>query len=243
MKIQVASYMENGVDMQLSRAILLYEAQGVAIATLHSILVNEGVPTLLPGQCLTREHLMELMGRLSNAPVAKQLLSENVLCDTGCLCWWKPACRAPIFFSTKEKKFNQEVSGKEVLHPPLLFLAKPGRLQIFALKENERPTAETVLCRAPYYNLYDEGAMCRGNVRLPEVCQVRDIPIWEKAFFETNFTHSNIGGQKLTTHPGGHDGLWREMAAPVKTWCSGKEVFPGEMLIPLKLTLQEAVNK
>ncbi len=241
--MKVEPYLAKEATMQLEHAILIYVSSTQTLATIHEVLQSEGEASLLPGKCVTREIVDDLLRTLSNAPMQRQILPPEVICDTGCLCWWKPACRAPIFFSTKEKKFNQEVSGKEVLHPPLLFLAKPGRLQIFALKENERPTAETVLCRAPYYNLYDEGAMCRGNVRLPEVCQVRDIPIWEKAFFETNFTHSNIGGQKLTTHPGGHDGLWREMAAPVKTWCSGKEVFPGEMLIPLKLTLQEAVNK
>jgi PRTRC genetic system protein B len=229
--------------MELSRALLLYTAPAHQMATIHTIWVDDGVPTILPGECLTREGLEEILHSLSKAPMQRAILPPEVICDTGCLCWWKPATRTPIFFNTKEKKFNQEVSGKMVLHPPLLFLAKPGRLQIFALQDDARPSAETILCRAPYYNLYDEGAMCRGNVRLPEVCQVRDIPIWEKAFFETNFTHSNIGGQKLTNHKDGHDGLWRQMAGTIKTWCSGKEVFPGELLIPLKITLQEAVNK
>ena len=249
MSIEVNTYLPEGARMELTNALLLYTAPSHQMATIHKVYSpGEGAPVILPGECLTREGIEEILASLSKAPTKRHILPASVLCATpSLLCWWKPAKRLPIFFNTNEKKFNTEVSGKEVLHPPLVFLAKPGRLQILALTENERPTAETLLFRAPYYNLYggsgyDEGAMCRGNVRLPEVVLPRDIPLWEKAFFETNFTHSNFHGAKLTSHPGGHDGLWRV----AREW--GDEPFiegcaHARYLIPLKLTLEEAVNK
>ncbi len=239
--MRAESYLSQADQMDLHRAILLYESNTQTIATLHDMLHTDNAPPqILPGQCLTAEMLDELLRKLSASPVQRSILPPEVLCDTGCLCWWKPSCRAPIFFNTKSAAFNKELNGKEVLHPTLLFLAKPGRLQILALSEDKRPGPDTPLFRAPYYNLYslgDEGAMCQGNVRLPEVTLPRDIPIWEKAFFETNFTHSNIGGAPLTKMKGGHDALWRVMA---------KRIIIGshaDYLVPLKITLQEAVNK
>lgn len=240
--MKAAAYFGQADHMMLTRAILLYESNTQTLATVHDVMIRETEPPeILAGQCLTTEVIDELLRKLANTPVQRTLLPPEVLCDTGCLMWWKPMTRLPIFFNTGNAKFNKEVNGKEVLHPPLVFLAKPGRLMIFALSHNERPTPETMLYRAPYYNLYAEGAMCSGNVRLPEVTLPGDIPMWEKAFFETNFTHSNIG-KGLTNHPSGHDGLWRV----AKEW-SDEPFVEGcahaRYLVPLKMTLQEAVNK
>lgn len=249
--MKIESYLAQAQQMNLTRGILLYESATQTLATIHEVMHKENEsPILLPGKCLTVELIDELLKTLSNAPVARHVLPPEVLCASGSLlCWWKAASRLPIFFNTKEKKFNQGMSGKEVLHPPLVFLAKPGRLQIFALERNERPKAETILCRAPYYNLYaglgsfEEGAMCRGNVRLPEVTIPRDILIWEKAFFDTNFTHSNLGGQKLTKHKGGHDGLWREMVECDYYSADSPQTAHTPYLVTLKQTLEETVNK
>lgn len=246
--MRVESYLAEGTRLELTHALLLYTAATRQMATIHKVAgVEEGPLTILPGECLTREAIEEILTTIQKAPTGRQILPPEVLCASGVLCWWKPALRAPIFFNTSKKAFNETMSGSEVLHPPLVFLAKPGRLQIFALQQNERPTAQTTLCRAPYYNLYggsfsDEGAMCRGNVRLPEVCLSRDIPIWEGAFYETNFTHSNLHGREITRHKGGHDGLWCE----AKGWAEQLNTLPdihNWYLIPLKQTLEEVVNK
>jgi PRTRC genetic system protein B len=149
--------------------------------------------------------------------------------------WWLPSRRREIHFNSADTTFNQEVSGKQVCHPPLVMMAEANRLTIFALHQSVRPHAKTLLYRAPYFNLYEAGNMCAGSVRLPSVVSAKDIPRWEAAFFGTNFTHSNLHGQKLTTHKGGHNGLWRDMLTAEK--------FPVKLLCEVKLmTLERLVN-
>lgn len=246
--MRVESHLTEGARLELTHALLLYTAPGRQMATVHKVGGGEGGPPfLLPGECLTREAIEELMQSLHNTKAARHILPPEVLCASGVLCWWKAASRLPIFFNTKDATFNQALGGKEVLHPPLVFLAKPGRLQIFALQQNERPTAETTLCRAPYYNLYggdnyQEGTMCQGNVRLPEVIQSRDIPLWERAFFATNFTHSNYQSNPLTRHKGGHNRLWEEARHWDYYSAESPRTAHSPHLVPLKLTLLEAVN-
>ena len=46
---------------------------------------------------------------------------------------------------------------------------------------------------------------------------------WERAFFESEFTHAAIGAH-LTAHPEGFLGLWRDLA-------ESEAVFPSEFLI------------
>lgn len=240
--MNVESYLSEGTRLEVTRAVLLYSDATRMLATVHDVMRVGDIPTLLPGECLTQEALERTLRSLSNAPTVRDILPPEVLCDTSCLCWWKTATRLPIFFNTKDEKFNKEMSGAVVLHPPLVFLATSGRLRIFALTEDCRPKAETLLYRAPYYNLYGEGAMCAGNVRLPEVTLPGDIPMWEKAFFDTNFTHPNIG-KVLTRHEGGHDALWSEARHWDYYTVESPRTAHTQHLMPLKMTLQEAVNE
>src|SRR5579859_7671074 len=46
---------------------------------------------------------------------------------------------------------------------------------------------------------------------------------WEKAFFESEFTHAAIDA-RLTSHPEGFLGLWRDLAG-------SEGEFPGEFLV------------
>lgn len=225
----------------LKRGLLIYESDTRAFATVHEVRHQEGCtngpPTFAPGRPISRELLLDLERRLSNVPVMRRtVLPACVLyADSTRLAWHRPALRRPIWFNTKDKAFNAELDGATVLHPALLFLAGPG-LSIYALPSDDRPTADTVLCRAPYYNLYEHGGMCAGDTRLPERISVADLALWETAFYDTRFTHPNIhGNTKLTAHKGGHDGLWRDMRTG--------GVFPPEHLVPLKKTLQEALDQ
>ena len=46
---------------------------------------------------------------------------------------------------------------------------------------------------------------------------------WERAFFESEFTHAAIGA-RLTTHPEGFLGLWRDLTGSAAA-------FPAEFLV------------
>jgi PRTRC genetic system protein B len=238
--------MPTDTSLKLRRAILLYEDDGTALATVNDIHLD-GLkrPLIGAGHCLTRGALDEMVRKMSGLPQRREILPARVLLADGArMAWYCPSARRPIFFKTHDAGFNRAVSGREALHPCLLFIAEAGRMAVFALAGDERPSAETPVFRAPYYNLYENGLMCAGNIRLPDVLQAGDLPTWEEAFFGTNFTHSNLHGRDmpLTSHPRRHAGLWWHLTS------RSLRAFPSRYLVPLtedkaSLTLGELVNR
>jgi PRTRC genetic system protein B len=236
--MMVTNLFAGAQPMQLSRVILIYRNNVAAVATLHEIVGKDSEPLLGAGVPITRDAIETTLRELQGAPASRALLPENVLCaDGGRMAWWKSSFRGPIFFNTRDEAFNKGMAGALVQHPTLLFLADAGgRLSIFALAEDARPMADTKLYRAPYFNLYAKGLMCAGNVRLPEVPVSNEIPIWERAFFETTFTHANIHSDRLTTHSGDHNGFWRAMR-------DERNPKPSSWLVPLEKTVEEMLNE
>jgi hypothetical protein len=69
-------------------------------------------------------------------------------------------------------------------------------------------------------------------MRAPDASTVASISQWEQSFYESEFTHGNVG--RLTRHPGGFGGLWKELA--------GNEEFHTESLIELPETVEEFLS-
>jgi PRTRC genetic system protein B len=136
-----------------------------------------------------------------------------------------------MFFGTTQGDMAG-MKGAIFPQPALVWLAMDHSLSIRALKENRRPAADTKLCVAPYWNVYDTGSVCLGSMRAPDASTVASIPQWEQSFYESEFTHGNVG--RLTRHPGGFEGLWKELA--------GKEEFSTESLIELPETVGEFLS-
>jgi PRTRC genetic system protein B len=147
------------------------------------------------------------------------------------IAWWTPPQKRPMFFGTTQGDMAG-MNGAIFPQPALVWLAMDHSLSIRALKENRRPTADTRLCVAPYWNVYDIGSVCLGSMRAPDASTVASIPQWEQSFYESEFTHGNVG--RLTRHSGGFEGLWKELA--------GKEEFPTESLIELPETVGEFLS-
>jgi len=97
---------------------------------------------------------------------------------------------------------------------------------------SSRPSSETPLKTAPYWNTDSRGLVCAGSMRVPESSDVASIPAFEDGYFQSNFTHA-AGAVRLTSHPGGFIGLWRSLA--------GKKRFPVQYLTDAGETLQEFV--
>jgi hypothetical protein len=70
-------------------------------------------------------------------------------------------------------------------------------------------------------------------MRRPESASVAAIHAWERGFYESAFTHANVG--RLTRHEGGFEGPWTELARKRKR-------FPIETLIGLPQTLAQFVR-
>jgi PRTRC genetic system protein B len=93
--------------------------------------------------------------------------------------------------------------------------------------------AKTMLAVAPFWNLSDDGRVCLGSLRCTESAAVASIEAWEQGFYESAFTHANVG--RLTRHEGGHDVLWAEVG-------NRRRPFPTEALIRLPQTLAQFVQ-
>jgi len=137
-----------------------------------------------------------------------------------------------MFFENAEGK-AQQLNGKLFPQPPLVWRVAHGDLKIRALSENKRPKAQTTLAVAPFWNLSDDGGVCLGSMRCPESTSVASIEAWEQGFYESAFTHANVG--RLTRHEGGHDALWAELAGK-------RTAFPTDALIRLPQTLAQFIQ-
>ena len=138
-----------------------------------------------------------------------------------------------MFFENAEGK-AQQFNGKLFPQPPLVWKVAHGDLKIRALLENTRPTVDTTLAVTPFWNLSDDGSVCLGSMRCPESASVVSIEAWECGFYESAFTHANVG--RLTRHQGGHDGLWAGLAGK-------RRPFPTDTLIRLPQTLAEFIQE
>jgi PRTRC genetic system protein B len=149
------------------------------------------------------------------------------------IAWWTPAQRRQMFYQHSEGK-AADLNGRIFPQPPLVWRVAEGQLKIRALTENKRPEATTKLSVAPFWNLSDCGIVCTGSMRRPESASVAAISDWERGFYESAFTHANVG--RLTRHEGGFDGLWSDLTGK-------RRLFPLETLIVLPQTLAQFVRE
>ena len=218
----------------LKQAVLLYQEGSRSFATLHEVKhLPDQAPYLCAGQSVTTGFLETLAKGLATN-MAAEVLPEHVLARTPeLIAWWSRARRRLIFFgdgNAEAKKLN----GRMYPHPSLVFAIHGRELFVRALAEDCRPTADTRLQNAPYWNTDAHGRVCLGSMRVPEEVSVASLSGWEQAYFASEFTHPS-GAARLTTHPGVFLGLWSSLAGR-------KRKFPVRFLADSKQTLLEFVE-
>lgn len=218
---------------ELREALLVYGDRQRSFVTRHHVTLHkDGPPTLAAAKPLTAGFVESLARSLWGGSSA-EVLPENVLAKGDRLIvWWTAACRRRMFYQDAEKK-TSKLNGRLFPQPPLVWRVDDGGLKIRALRENKRPDATTELTVAPFWNLSDDGRVCTGTMRCPNNASVASIPEWERGFYESAFTHANVG--RLTRHRGGFEGLWSELREK-------RKAFPIETLIQLPQTLAEFVR-
>jgi hypothetical protein len=200
---------------QLVQALLIYagnsDARGGSFVTLHDV-QGESTPTLGPAQRLSTAFLASLANNLQRN-VGVEILPENVLARTNDMfMWWTPAQIRPMFFGSPDGKMAA-LNGLSFPQPALVFLAHEHALSV---------------------RVYENGSICLGSTPIPTSPSVSTIPQWERAFFQSEFTHPN-GAQRITTCKGGFAALWQALA--------GKDQFPARYLVDAKQTLAAFIEK
>ena len=219
----------------LKQAVLLYQEGSRAFATLHEVKYRpDQAPYLSASQSITTGFL-EALAKGLGASMGAEVLPERFLARTPqLLAWWSRAQPRLMFFGDgngEAKKLN----GKMFPHSALVFMIHGRELFVRALADDRRPTADTRLKNAPYWNTDSSGRVCLGSMRVPEEASVDSLPGWENAYFASEFTHPS-GAVRLTTHPGGFLGLWSGLTGR-------RRDFPVKFLADSEQTLQEFVER
>jgi len=218
----------------LSKAILVYSDGQEAFATVHEPKGSPdgGPPYLDAGQPLTLDFLRQLVKGLGQT-VEREILPANVLTRApDMMVWWTKQQQRVMFYS--DSSDGRTLNGQVFPQPPLVFRVCGSELAVRALAQNKRPSSDTPLMFAPYCNCDGAGRVCQGSMRVPGALCFEAMKAWEKAFFESEFTHAAIGA-RLTAHPEGFLGLWRDLM-------NATAPFPAEFLAKSDDTLDSFVQ-
>ncbi|TWJ04962.1 PRTRC genetic system protein B [Mucilaginibacter frigoritolerans] len=165
---------------------------------------------------------------------SKGLLPNNLLYvnpdNSGYAIWYSPQQERDLFFV----KSLGIACGKAQV-PAMVWKATRDGLSVFAIKGKSKPTAKTVLHHAPYFNIYDDGRVCMGNVNIniDRTTHLENFMMqWEQYFFGSYFSHTLGGGRKTNINI---VQLWQQQTTSDKK-------FPEEALVKNGLTLNQLIR-
>lgn len=76
--------------------------------------------------------------------------------------WYRPSAKRTLNFSTGLK-----IKGKaEVIIPATIYVLVNSKLYIYALASDDRPSEDTKIFNAPYFNIYEDGNVCLGSAQI-----------------------------------------------------------------------------
>jgi PRTRC genetic system protein B len=111
--------------------------------------------------------------------------------------------------------------------PPLVMAGRGSDYLLWALNVPERPTrADTALCRAPFPNSYESGAICWGSADKPPA---GNLEAALGCFLGSEFS-MHVDNEKSKRFPSSVVGMWKEL--------TGKDApYPLDDLVPTTRTL------
>lgn len=176
--------------LTLDQAVLLYHGRsGGALATVHEIMTVDGAPVIGAGRAMSAQAAWELAAALLQRAAHGGFLPETVLYAHGdVLLWWLSPARRHIAFHVGDdhaRSFGGAERGQVVPQPGLVFAASSRAWRVSAVKGSRRPTPQTPLFQAPYFNVDAHGHICQGNVPVPEGATVEKIGAWNDAFLRS----------------------------------------------------------
>ena len=171
----------------------MYSDGQEAFATMHEPRNSPdgGPPYLDAGEPLTVDFLKQLAKGLGRS-VPREILPSNVLARTpDMLVWWTRQQRRAMFFS--DSSDGRTLNGN--LFPQPRAGLQSMRIGTFGARPGREQTArsDTALMFAPYWNCDGGGRVCQGSMRAPGKLCLEAMKPWERAFFESEFTHAAIG--------------------------------------------------
>lgn len=165
---------------------------------------------------------------------SKGILPTNILnidpCQNGSVLWYTKSQERQMYFVK-----NLEIPNGKAHVPAMLWFADKENLSVFALTSDKRPTEKTHLYYAPFFNVYEDGAVCMGtvDVNIKNSASVEEFTTaWENYFFNSYFSHLLDNYNPIK---GNCVNLWKKL---VKT----NENFPADILKKNNKTLKNLIR-
>lgn len=136
------------------------------------------------------------------------ILHINPDSDKGSVLWYTKSQKRPLYFIE-----GLGISSGHGFVPPMIWQADRNSLRVFALSTGRRPTEQTPLYHAPFFNIYQDGRVCMGSVGIDikNSASVEEFTkAWEDYFFNSYFSHlmgdnSPVKGNCVS--------LWKDLTA------------------------------
>jgi len=119
--------------------------------------------------------------------------------------------------------------------PALIWKATKDGIGVYAILNEDEINSDTDLYHAPFFNTYNDGKVCMGNVavNIPKNCGLEDfISQWQTAFFNSYFSHMM---QNHNPVKGNLVQLWKNLVGTGKA-------FPVKSLNPLNRKLKHLIK-
>lgn len=161
------------------------------------------------------------------------ILNSNVLfldAINSKVIWYTRAMQRSLLFSEKLEMPNGIANV-----PPMLWVATRRNLYVFALCKGRRPTLRTKLYHAPFFNVYESGNVCLGNVdvKIAQTASLEEFTgAWEGYFFNSYFSHLMSSHNPVR---GNCVSLWKSLVAKSKP-------FPMEVLKESTVELKDLIR-
>lgn len=212
-------------------ALVFHVHESDVLVTRHEI---DSHGRIGPGGLATHDTVEEALRLLNGQHRVRSLLDPRVLFSSRSeTMWYRPAQRRPMWFQRGKQKRMLTVPW-----PSLVFHARNGGLRVAALRtRTKRPGPNTRLFHAPLMNIYDNGALCLGNITAPS-CDLSGMAGWEEAIYDTLFVHTNHADTLRHPTPPKDDNIahyrfWRTLHS------EKADRFPVNALVPHHETLED----
>lgn len=214
-----------------SIALLMY-GEGQALLKHAVQKVGEGY-VLGAGVNLTQPDVQTLVDTLGGRAMI-HTQANTLATGVGQVAWWVPPGGRALRFDAKyaQTKTISALSGTPVPCPGLVMVAGAGQLSVFAVTGSERPGPKTVLCHAPFWNMFASGRMCQGSVTYPQEATPSTQAAWEACFFDSVFTGASRTDRYMN---------WGKSYQELLEHAQRLDYFPDEVLISTKKTLTQTL--
>ena len=233
-------YPQQHTEYKLTHALLFYEGHGETMATLHKVRDRQ----LLAGKSISVQDVEELFHSENQQGKMIVMPPEVIAWSRNEVVWFEKSRVRPIYFNAPEPKrrFLNEISGKNVIWPNLIFKISRNNIFCWAVKSRSKPDLETSLYNAPFTNIFTDHRFCPPT-QFREIREENTINFARKAvdlFFRGHFSHLYSNMLKSIRYSRGLDRFWVKM---VKDLGNGKcRSFPNQYLVPSDMKLRSILS-